>query len=313
LSSPLTISDNRHFLDYDARMIKFQCPNGHTLTTSDDRAGTPAKCPKCQVPLVVPMASTDGSSATKSTSDSVAASQSGPQATEAGKSGTNAAASQSGANAAAAGKSGAAAGPEPTGDLIVFLCPNGHKLNGPARLKGKAGQCPHCGAKFRIPEDDEEEHIEDFEEVEEEPMAEEMTEEEFAAEEVEDVDIEEISEFEEELPEDDDIDELEPFEEAPPTVIDAFLSPVAEGIHPYASIITQLWAAKEPGQTIELYLQKGEVFSPELFAESLSQPLFGVFGRREKEGGHTLIMLPWENITRIEVRHIKQVPVGILK
>jgi hypothetical protein len=279
-------------------MIKFQCPNGHTLTTSDDRAGTAAKCPKCQAPVVVPMASTNGAPAPAASPGDAAAGKSGSQA-----------ASQSGTQAAP-GKSGAAAAPAPAEDVIVFLCPNGHKLNGPARLKGKAGQCPHCGAKFRIPEDDEEENIEDFEEVEEQPMAESMTEEEFAAEEVEDVDIEEITEFEEEA---EDIDELEPFEEAPPTVIDAFLSPVTEGIHPYASIIAQLWAAKEPGQTIDLYLQKGEVFSPELFAESLSQPLFGVFGRREKEGGHTLIMLPWENITRIEVRHIKQVPVGILK
>jgi hypothetical protein len=281
-------------------MIKFQCPNGHTLTTSDDRAGTAAKCPKCQMPLVVPIASTDGAS---------------PPAKAPGESAASVAASKSGAQAAAASKSAPQALPEPApgGDLIVFLCPNGHKLNGPARLKGKAGQCPHCGAKFRIPEDDEEENFEEFEEVEDEPMAESMTEEEFAAEEVEEVDIEEITEFEEE-PEDEDVDELEPFEEAPPSVIDAFLSPVAEGIHPYASIITQLWAAKEPGQTIDLYLQKGDVFTPELFAESLSQPLFGVFGRREKEGGgHTLIMLPWENITRIEVRHIKQVPVGILK
>ena len=34
---------------------------------------------------------------------------------------------------------------------IVFPCPNGHKLNGPASLQGQPGQCPHCGAKFRIP------------------------------------------------------------------------------------------------------------------------------------------------------------------
>ncbi|HTN74674.1 MAG TPA: hypothetical protein VL096_05485, partial [Pirellulaceae bacterium] len=127
-------------------------------------------------------------------------------------------------------------------------------------------------------------------------------------EEVEDID--EISEFQEE---DEDADELEPFEEAPPSVVDAFLSIPPEGVHPYASIIALLWEAKEPGQVIDLYLEKGEIFTPELFAESLSQPHFGMFGRREKEGGHTLIMLPWEKITRIEVRHVKQVPVGVLK
>jgi hypothetical protein len=275
-------------------MIKFQCPNGHPLSTSDDRAGTAAKCPKCQMPLVVPMASENGQAKAaggSSTKGRVEATPTAP--TPAPTPATT---------------------PAPAGDLIVFLCPNGHKLNGPARLKGKAGQCPHCGAKFRIPEDDEE-YLEDVEEVEEEPMAESMTEEEFAAEEVEEVDIEEITEFEEEyLPEDEEDGELEPFEEAPPTVIDAFLTPVAEGVHPYAAIVAQLWIAKEPGQAIDLHLQKGEVFSPESFAESLSQPYFGIFGRREKEGnGHALIMLPWDSITRIEVRHVKQVPIGILK
>lgn len=283
-------------------MIKFQCPNGHPLSTSDDRAGTPAKCPKCQVPLVVPMTST-----TAAAPVAVGASESGKEAAAAGNSGTAAAASQSGPQPAPTPT------PAPAGDLIVFLCPNGHKLNGPARLKGKAGQCPHCGAKFRIPEDDEEEEFEDVEEFEEEQVAASMTEEEFAAEDVEDVDIEEITEFEEdELPEDP--DELEPFEEAPATVFDAFLTPVAEGMHPYASVISLIWAAKEPGQVVDLYLQKGEIFTPELFAEALSQPFFGVFGRREKEGGgHTLIMLPWDSITRVEVRNVRQVPVGMLR
>jgi len=35
---------------------------------------------------------------------------------------------------------------------ITILCPNGHKLTCPDSLAGKAGKCPHCGAKFRIPE-----------------------------------------------------------------------------------------------------------------------------------------------------------------
>ncbi|MGC4002606.1 MAG: hypothetical protein QM811_05465 [Pirellulales bacterium] len=36
-------------------------------------------------------------------------------------------------------------------DHIVFLCPNGHKLNGPTKLAGRLGQCPHCHEKFEIP------------------------------------------------------------------------------------------------------------------------------------------------------------------
>lgn len=288
-------------------MIKFQCPNGHSLSTTEDRAGTAAKCPKCQVPFVVPMTSTSGAASGnsgKAASESTKASESATASAAASQSGTSAAESQSGAPQVAAK-------PTPGQDMIVFLCPNGHKLNGPARLKGKAGQCPHCGAKFRIPDDEDEEEIEDFEEVEEDQVAESMSDEQYY-EEVEDVDIEEITEFDEEAEEDE--GNLEPFEEAPATVIDAFLAPVAEGMHPYALVLTLIWSAKEPGQVVDLHLQKGEIFSPELFAESLSQPLFGVFGRREKEGGgHTLIMIPWETIVRIEVRNVRQVPVGLLK
>ena len=36
--------------------------------------------------------------------------------------------------------------------IITFLCPNGHKLSGPASLQGKPGQCPHCSSKFVIPD-----------------------------------------------------------------------------------------------------------------------------------------------------------------
>jgi hypothetical protein len=40
---------------------------------------------------------------------------------------------------------------EPKPGTIAFLCPNGHKLNGPEKLAGRLGQCPHCNTKFQIP------------------------------------------------------------------------------------------------------------------------------------------------------------------
>jgi hypothetical protein len=38
---------------------------------------------------------------------------------------------------------------------IEFLCPNGHRLHGPASLQGKPGECPECGSRFHIPTYDE--------------------------------------------------------------------------------------------------------------------------------------------------------------
>ncbi len=109
-------------------VIKFICPNGHQLSAPDDRAGKTGKCPKCETAFVVPgldELNEDEPSDELDTRE------------ESAESGTAAAGDRA--------------------DVIVFLCPNGHKLNGPASLKGRPGQCPHCGAKFVIPGDDDEE------------------------------------------------------------------------------------------------------------------------------------------------------------
>jgi hypothetical protein len=106
---------------------------------------------------------------------------------------------------------------------------------------------------------------------------------------------------------------LQPFQESPPTIFTAFALPVDHNVHPQWVVLTRLWHAKEPGQIIDLYLTHGAVFSPEFYAETLSQPAFGVFGRRSQDGDYTLTMIPWDTIARLEIRPVKQVPVGILK
>ena len=35
-------------------VIQFLCPNGHKIHCPDDRAGKPAKCPKCGVKFRIP-------------------------------------------------------------------------------------------------------------------------------------------------------------------------------------------------------------------------------------------------------------------
>ena len=54
----------------------------------------------------------------------------------------------------------------PRDEIVLFLCPNGHKLHGLRELAGKVGQCPHCAAKFEIPFPDlDEQWHEDWEEL----------------------------------------------------------------------------------------------------------------------------------------------------
>ncbi|NMC20909.1 MAG: hypothetical protein GYA33_10870 [Thermogutta sp.] len=94
--------------------IEFLCPNGHRIRCSDDRAGKPAKCPRCGIKFLIP------------TLEEIAAAEKAEEAA---------------ANISSGKKEG----------RIEFLCPNGHRLFGPAELQGKPGKCPECGSTFRIP------------------------------------------------------------------------------------------------------------------------------------------------------------------
>src|SRR6478609_728311 len=111
-------------------MIKFLCPTGHPLNAPEKLAGKPGKCPRCGIAFLVPQAS----EATAADSGIASAASSGSQILPAAGSGTNLLRAE---------------------EIFFFLCPNGHKLNGPPILKGKPGQCPQCGARFLIPTDEE--------------------------------------------------------------------------------------------------------------------------------------------------------------
>jgi len=93
--------------------IEFLCPNGHRIRCSEDRAGKPAKCPRCGIKFLIP------------TLEEIAAAEKAEEPTA----------------TVSAGR----------GEKIEFLCPNGHRLFGPAELQGKPGKCPECGSTFRIP------------------------------------------------------------------------------------------------------------------------------------------------------------------
>lgn len=103
-------------------VIEFLCPQGHKIRCGDDRAGKPAKCPKCGVKFYVP----------------------GPDDDPA-DSGAWATAPAETSSSPASGSAGALK------DQIEFLCPNGHRVWAPLALQGRAGQCPDCGSKFHIP------------------------------------------------------------------------------------------------------------------------------------------------------------------
>lgn len=241
-------------------VVKFLCPNGHQLSAPLNLVGKGGKCPKCNSQFVVP-APDPG--------------EAGRSAAENGGSGPDLH-----VNLASGIREGSGTGSRPNQDIFVFLCPNGHRLNGPSSLRGKLGQCPHCGAKFRIPDDDPQD---DELEPEGGPGAELVDAPPYDADAVE------------ELPDDYIPDEPEP--------------PFEEGVHPLAHIMNRLWYHKGATGEVEILLNEGEIMSPEHYSPVLSSSDYGVFATREG-AGYSFSVIPWSNVRRLNVHKVEHLPLG---
>jgi DNA-directed RNA polymerase subunit RPC12/RpoP len=265
--------------------IAFVCPNGHQLNAPEDLAGKPGKCPKCGMKFLIP------------TLEEAAASAHDEEAAPEGEA-EQASQSNAAREAAAAGKS------KRFKEIFVFLCPNGHRLNGPPSLKGKPGKCPHCGAKFMIPDD---------EDAPPDPAEEEVP----TGEVVEEA--EEIPEPQEETQEEPEVHELPPDESEPEMpqieVVANWHLPPPElmGGHRLAELFTWMWAQREARCIIELVMKDGQILTPKLFAPELSQQNYGVFAMRDDMGKFTMLTLCWENVAKVIIRNLDEIPQSLFE
>ena len=151
-------------------------------------------------------------------------------------------------------------------EMIVFLCPNGHRLNGPATLEGKPGQCPHCNVRFRVPSRDDP---------------------------VEDDEPEIPVEVQPDLSGRDDPGQIAEVAEEPPPFSFSFEKPsddrgsspsrvtapapvspasdLAVDRHPLADLFLKLWGEREKGSVLEVHLRDGTVLVPERYSRELSR------------------------------------------
>lgn len=246
-------------------VIQFLCPNGHKIHCPDDRAGKPAKCPKCSVKFRIPELSE------LQISDSEA-----PQPDE-----------------ARAGQPGTVYSPGE--ELIEFLCPNGHRLHGPASLQGRPGQCPECGSRFRVPSYDE--VLEEEEEQAEQQISLKISDS------TEDavVTLEEVEEIE---------GGTGPDDEGIPTAAQVEESGVSSRAAARAmlELVSKLWAEKARGAVIELHFGDGHSIVPDRFEKRLSQGSLGVFVADDSDGTQTVTAATWESVSRVVVRGLKQLP-----
>jgi hypothetical protein len=186
---------------------------------------------------------------------------------------------------------------------IEFLCPNGHRLHGPASMQGRPGQCPECGSKFRIPsyvdEISDEETLEQGIGVgpasdlgEEEPADEDssLPQDETTADEELDGDLEEL-------------EEEEPEGETPREATPA-------GSHGWGDLFGELWALRAAGAVVVVCFKDGETIAPEHFANDPGGQ-HAIFAAKGNNGIYTLTAVTWDSVTRVLVRGLKILPRSI--
>jgi hypothetical protein len=176
----------------------------------------------------------------------------------------------SGAPVSEPGKSGIGRTP----GQIVFLCPNGHRVNAPLSLQGRAGQCPICGAQFVIPTQAEIEKP-----PEELGLAEDTV----------------ASGSATRLP--------------PPQQEHLQMA----GAHPLCNLLRKLWNEKEHGGVIEIHLSSGALLVPDWFDERHSRLSHGLFAAQSADGTVTMTIVAWDNIARIVVRNVEGLPEGMFE
>jgi hypothetical protein len=179
--------------------------------------------------------------------------------------------------------------------MIEFLCPNGHRLHGPASLQGRPGECPECGSRFRVPSygDDlsDEEALDDqhigrghigggLDSQVGQAVAGHAAEPEggYA------VNIEDLG--------------------------DSGIRGVqGAGAHAWLSVFPKLWVQKSlNGGVVEVSLSDGEAIVPERFARAISQRAHAVFAVKDSGGTLAITAVPWESIVRVQVRGLKKLP-----
>jgi DNA-directed RNA polymerase subunit RPC12/RpoP len=271
-------------------MIEFLCPNGHKIHCPEERAGLPAKCPRCGIRFLIP--TLEEASAALGTASETAVS-----------------AEAEGAGIKARPVGGSGPSPEPPQEpQIEFFCPQGHHLHGPASLQGKPGECPECGSRFRIPT------LEDLAAAG--PAEEEIRLEEAKTSRLPMAEGTPAAGAHEPLRR-----EIPTAARAQPSGSDssvamdlppeAILSP--PGAHPMAELFARFWAARAEGSRVEVHLASGGVLLPDGYVATMSQLGHAVLVTRDPDGSHTVTLVPWDSVARVILRGIRQVPGEIVR
>ncbi|MDO4583877.1 MAG: hypothetical protein Q4D62_07210 [Planctomycetia bacterium] len=209
---------------------------------------------------------------------------------------------------------------EDSGEMIQFMCPNGHILSAAADQAGKAGICPECQAKFLVPDfDEDEEEGEEKEELAPPAPPTPPKQDDFSLK----LDLELDVKKEDVAPSLSDsrkITRSPSGSDAPAAFlypgiavkedgqVDIGLEevssqiPEALRVDPMAKIFWNLWNEFGKIRKLELHTADGKVYFPVEFHESKSLSSVGYFEIQEENETLTAI-LRWDNIVRILIRN----------
>ena len=84
-------------------------------------------------------------------------------------------------------------------------------------------------------------------------------------------------------------------------------------VHPLAALFIELWAARGEGSRVEVHLESGSVLVPDGYLKSHSQQDYAVLVTRDPDGCSTITVVPWNSISRIIMRAVKQVPGEVVR
>jgi hypothetical protein len=286
-------------------VIEFLCPEGHKIRCPKEKAGRPAKCPKCGVGFRIPtlqelgLTDVEADAVNASVTDDAAGAAVPPLSSPSTKSATSATA--------------------PAKERqIQFLCPNEHRLFAPASLQGRAGECPECGSRFVIPVVDEEEHADPASAADRSGLAEEEIRLDHSTPASDAGHLSSVETLES-------IQVLEggagSGQPSRPTggLSGLSLESTAQSNgklparHPLASLFIELWAARDENSRVEIHLESGSVLLPDAYVHSHSQHDYAVLVTRDPDGCSTITVVPWSSISRIILRAIKQVPGEVVR